>query len=259
MTSLTLNTSDGFVLSVDYEKVEESTQVVIFAHGMTVNMDDEGIFVKAARKLKDLHISTIRFDFRAHGKSTGKSEIDFTISGELIDLDTIMKFVQDEGYKKIGLAGASFGGGISALYAGEHATDIDALVLANPALDYKKCFLNPTTTWAREHFSDLDERLSKDGMIKIGSRQFGAGAKLFEEMKEYFPHRKLSAYNKPLLIVHGTKDSKVAYDDAYEVYQQLDNPLKRFETIDGSEHGFHGEQYENRVTRMIADFFKEQL
>jgi pimeloyl-ACP methyl ester carboxylesterase len=131
--------------------------------------------------------------------------------------------------------------------------------LANPALDYKKCFLEPTTEWAKKHFSNLQERLNKDGMIKIGSRGFGAGSRLFEEMKQYFPDKKLAVYDKPLLIVHGTKDSKVAYGDAYEIYKQLDNPQKRFETIDGSEHGFHEEPYENQVTFMIADFIKDQL
>lgn len=259
MSSIILTTPDGFKLSVEYEKIEKSEKVVVFAHGMTVDKNDEGIFVKAALKLKDLKVSTLRFDFRAHGESSGKPENDFTISGELTDLATIMLFVKNEGFKKIGLAGASFGGGIAALYAGEHVEEIEALVLANPALDYKKCFLNPTTEWARKHFVNLEDRLSKDGMIKIGSRQFGAGARLFEEMQQYFPDRKLAMYDKPLLMVHGTRDSKVAYGDAWEVYQQLDNPRKRFETIDGSEHGFHEEPYENMVTHMIAAFFETQL
>lgn len=259
MSSMTLTTPDGFRLSVVYEKIAESEKVVVFAHGMTVDKDDEGIFVKAAQKLKDQKISTLRFDFRAHGKSSGKPATDFTISGELTDLATVMQFVKNEGYQKIGLAGASFGGGIAALYAGQHPNEVDALVLANPALDYKKCFLNPTTEWAKKHFANLAERLNKDGMIKIGSRQFGAGAKLFEEMKQYFPDKKLATYDKPLLMVHGTKDSKVSYGDAWEVYQQLDNPQKRFETIDGSEHGFHEEPYENMVTHMIVDFFATQL
>lgn len=259
MTSMKLKTPDGFELDVEYEKIEGSEKIVVFAHGMTVDKDDEGIFVKAALKLKDWKISTLRFDFRSHGKSTGDSKRDFTISGELTDLSTIMEFVKGENYKRVGLAGASFGGGISALYAGEHVDTIDALALANPALDYKKCFLEPTTEWAKKHFANLQQRLNKDGMIKIGSRGFGAGPRLFEEMKQYFPDKKLAIYDKPLLIVHGTKDSKVAYGDAYEIYKQLDNPQKRFETIDGSEHGFHEEPYENQVTFMIADFFKDQL
>jgi len=34
MTSMTLTTPDGFLLSVEYDKVGKSDKVVIFAHGM---------------------------------------------------------------------------------------------------------------------------------------------------------------------------------------------------------------------------------
>ena len=58
-------------------------------HGITINKDDEGMFNESEPKLNELGFSTIRFDFRAHGKSTGDSIEDFNISGELIDLETI--------------------------------------------------------------------------------------------------------------------------------------------------------------------------
>lgn len=259
MTSMTLKTKDGFELSVEYEKVDDTNKIVVFAHGMTVDKDDEGIFVKAARRLNELGISTIRFDFRAHGKSTGQSANDFTISGELNDLGTIMEFVKKEEYEKVGLAGASFGGGISALYTGDHTDEIDALALANPALDYEKCFLNPTTPWAKEHFSHLKDRLDKDGMIRIGSRQFAAGPQIFKEMEEYFPDKTIEQYQGPMLVVHGTLDSKVSYGDAYKIFQRWGRPNWKFITVDGAEHGFHEEQYETRVTHSLVDFFSEKL
>lgn len=133
-----IKTKDSFELSVIYNKLPQSLKVVVLAHGMTVNKDDEGIFVRAEKLLNESGVSTIRFDFRAHGESSGKSEDDFTISGELTDLDAIITFAKQEGFEWIGLAGASFGGSISALYSGAHPNDINALLLANPVLDYKK-------------------------------------------------------------------------------------------------------------------------
>ena len=82
-----IKTKDNFELDVLYNKIEKAKGVIVFAHGMTVNKDDEGIFVRADKELQKLGFSTLRFDFRAHGKSQGESVTDFTISNELKDLD----------------------------------------------------------------------------------------------------------------------------------------------------------------------------
>ncbi|KKU91954.1 MAG: hypothetical protein UY21_C0008G0013 [Microgenomates group bacterium GW2011_GWA1_48_10] len=252
-----IKTKDNFELDVLYNKIEKAKGVIVFAHGMTVNKDDEGIFVRADKELQKLGFSTLRFDFRAHGKSQGESVTDFTISNELKDLDAIMAFVQNEGYSWIGLAGASFGGGVSALFAGQHQQLIQKLFLANPVLDYEKCFIKPTTTWAKKHFENIFERVEKEGYVKIGSRQFKAGRKLFEEASIYHPCETLKSYTNPLLIVHGDQDSKVAFQDVLDCFQDLPSTNKRFEKIEDSEHGFHDEPFETQVTEMIVKFFTE--
>ncbi|MFC1790295.1 alpha/beta hydrolase [Patescibacteria group bacterium] len=251
-----ITTSDNFILDGVFKQVKGSPKGIIFAHGMTVDKDDEGIFVKAEPKLNKLGFSTLRFDFRAHGKSQGDSVKDFTISGELKDLDAVFDYLESKGMEEIGLAGASVGGGISALYAGIHPKRIKALFLANPALDYEKCFLKPTTSWAKEHFQNIFKRLNKKGFIEIGSRKFRVGRRLFEEMKQYSPCEELKKYLDPLLIVHGDKDSKVAYQDVVDCFNRLTSSQKNLATIRGSEHGFHEEPYESQVANMIVEFFK---
>ncbi len=255
---ITIKTPDSYILSVIYNKVPQSLKVVVFAHGMTVNKDDEGIFVRSEKLLNDAGISTLRFDFRAHGDSTGSSKEDFTITGELTDLEAIVNFAQQEGFEWIGLAGASFGGSIAALYSGDDRGSIHALLLANPVLDYAKCFLTPTTPWAKKYFENALQVIKKDGFVKIGSRQFKAGQRLFDEMQQYFPFKVLDNYKQPLLIVHGTADSKVSHQDARDVYESLHNEYKHFESIGGSEHGFHDEPFESQVTDLITAFFKEK-
>lgn len=254
--NIKINTKDNFELDVVFNEVENSEKAVIFAHGMTVDKDDEGIFVRAEPKLNELGLTTVRFDFRGHGKSSGSSIKDFTISGELLDLDTIVNYLKNKGYKWIGLAGASFGGGISALYAGENPNSISKLLLANPVLNYRKCFLEPTTPWTKEHFKDVFKRIDKEGSVKIGSRQFAVGRKLFEEMKNYFPCKLLQKYQKPLLIVHGDKDTKVACQDVVDCFEKLSSPNKKLKILKGSEHGFHEEPFETQVVDMIVDFFR---
>ena len=249
------STNDNFILEGDFTKIEDSVKGVILAHGMTVNRDDEGIFVRAESKLNELGFSTLKFDFRGHGKSQGDSLTDFTISGELRDLEAAVNFMKDKNILELNIAGASFGGSVSALYAGTHAKEVRALFLANPVLDYEKCFLNPTTPWAKEHFENVFERLSEQGFIRVGSRRFKIGKRLFEEMKIYSPCQELKKYKNPLLIVHGSNDSKVSYKDTLDCFNALSNSSKRFEFIEGSEHGFHEEPYESKVVDMIVKFF----
>ena len=127
-----IKTEDNFTLDAIYNEVERSNKGVILAHGMTVSKEDEGILVRAETKLNEAGFNTIRFDFRAHGSSEGDSVKDFTVSGELKDLKAVFNFFEEEGINQIGLAGASFGGSISALYSGKYPNKVDVLFLANP-------------------------------------------------------------------------------------------------------------------------------
>lgn len=251
-----INTPDNFKLDTVFIKNKASTKGVIFAHGMTVNKDDEGIFVRAESRLNELGFSTLRFDFRAHGKSSGNTIKDFTISGEVRDLETIVKFIQEQGINWIGLAAASFGGSIAALYVGKHPESINKLFLANPVLDYEKAFLHPTTVWAMKTFINFSDRLKRFGFIEVASKRFKMGKPLMDEMKIYYPHKALQEYKGPLLVVHGDLDEKVDYQHVKSSFDRLTNKQKEFISVKGSKHGFHEEPYESNVVEIIVEFFK---
>lgn len=251
-----INTPDNFKLDAVFIKNNASTKGIIFAHGMTVNKDDEGIFIRAEPKLNKLGFSTLRFDFRAHGKSSGDTIRDFTISGEIKDLETAVKFMQEQGINWIGLAAASFGGSIAALYVGKYSDYINKLFLANPVLDYNKAFLHPTTVWAMKTFINFSDRLKKFGFIEVASRRFKMGKPLMDEMKRYYPYKALQKYAGPLLVVHGDRDEKVDYQHVKNSFDRLTNKQKEFISVKDSKHGFHEEPYESNVVELIVEFFK---
>ncbi len=250
-----ITTKDNFILDGIFTPADNSLRGIVFVHGMTGDKDDEGIFVRAETKLNELGFSLLRFDFRAHGESQGNSIKDFTILGELIDLEAAMSFMKNEGIEWLGLAGASFGGGIAALYVGSHKDKIKKLFLANPVLDYGKWYLKPNTPWTKKYFINALERIDKYGFIEVGSNKLKVGRKLFEEMKAYNPCEELKKYTNPLLIVHGDKDSIVAYQDVMACFNSLPSGEKELKIITGSEHGFHEEPYETEVVAMIVSFF----
>jgi esterase/lipase len=253
-----IRTEDNFTLDAEFNNVN-SHKGIIFAHGMTVDRDDEGIFVRAESKLNKIGFSTMRFDFRAHGKSQGDSVKDFTISGEIKDLNAVVNYFNNQGVRNIGLAGASFGGSISALYASKYPKKLAALFLANPCLNYEKCFIKPTTIWAKKYFKNVLKRINEDGSVKIGSQKFQLGHQLFDEMKHYNPCRELNKFKNPLFIVHGDKDSKVNFNDVVNCFKSLSKGDKELRILHGAEHGFHNEPFETQVEKMIVNFFKDKL
>lgn len=253
-----LKTPDGFILDGEFKKVENSNKGIIFLHGMTVDRD-EGIFVRSASKLNQLGFSTLRFDFRSHGKSSGNSINDFTISGELIDVQTVVEFMLKQRISLLGIAGASFGGGIASLYVGSNGNIIKALFLANPVLDYKEGFLNAKTDWILKYFSNFKSKLNKFGFVEAASNRYKIGKILFDQMKSYKPYNALNNYKGLVMIVHGDKDNIIPFDNIFNHFQELNNSKKQFKAIKGSAHGFAEEPYESEVVDLIINFFESNL
>lgn len=185
MKKITYKSKDGTELSGVWHIPNQSTdKAIILAHGITVDKDEDGIFTDLSEYLKDNGFAIFRFDFRGHGESKGNS-VDMTIQGELMDLEAALSVVKRQGYKSIGLLGASFGGGIATLFVPEHQDKIKCLCLWNPVLNYDHCFINPTLPWLRRRKDQMKKDLLEKGWTTLGSRKFKIGKSLFEEMVHY--------------------------------------------------------------------------
>lgn len=245
MEHITLKTPDGFALDALYRKGTNGIGIV-FCHGLRWYKEGEEPFMVSSEKLNELGFSTLLFDFRGHGKSSGESGKDFTISGQLADIDTAILFLKEQGVKTIYLAGASFGAGAAVLYAVKHH-EITKLLLSNPSLDYDR-----TIT---KHFSNQLHLLETQGYIEAGSRKFKLGKKLFDELQQYAPYKELEKYIGDLLIVHGDSDKRIAHQGVVEIFEKLTNPNKKFSLVIGADHGFHEEPFTSQVAEKIVAFF----
>ena len=253
-----IRTEDGFNLDAVISAPQNARKIVIMIHGLSADKDTEPVFMDLEKRLNAVGIATLRFSSRAHGASSGNPVNDYTISGQLKDLEAVVSYAQNAHYTWIGLVGASFGGGAAALYAGAHADIINALCLVNPVLDYDTAFLNPTTQWGKDTFHDYAERLKKDGHIKVGWRKYMMGPVVFDEMKEYTPAEALQSYYNRLFIVHGSDDEIVAVKDVYDIFINLETDSKIMESIPGGTHGFKEEDTRKEAVELIEDFFASE-
>ena len=245
MEHLALQTPDGFSLDANYYKGTNDIGIV-FCHGLRWFKEGEEPFVKAAEELNQHGFSTLLFDFRGHGKSSGDSAQDFTITGQLADIATAIAFLKQHNTKTIYLAGASFGAGAAVLYAAKHP-EIKKLLLANPSLDYDR-----TIT---KHFQHQLPLLETQGYIEAGSRKFKLGKKLFEELQQFSPDKELERITCDLLIIHGDMDTRIAHQGVVEIFEKLTNPKKKFSLILGADHGFHVEPFTSQAAELIINFF----
>lgn len=226
---------------------------IVLCHGITVDKDEGGIFIKLAQKLSKFGFAVFRFDFRGHGESEGDS-IDISVAGEKRDLESTIKFLQNLGYKYFGILAASFGGGAASLFVAEHLKIIKAFVLWNPVIDYHS-ILEPKLPWPKKNFGkEAMQKLEKHGFIEIGSSKFKAGKKLFTELRRLQPWKELKKIKIPILFIHGNKDEHVPCEDSVKYANLLKNA--KLKTIHGAKHGFsNSKMHAEQANNITIEFF----
>ncbi|MFA5030936.1 MAG: alpha/beta fold hydrolase [Patescibacteria group bacterium] len=231
------NSSDGIKLCGVWTTPEKpTTKVIILAHGITVDKDEDGIFIELAAYLAQNGFVVFRFDFRGHGESDGKS-IDVTLTGEIQDLGAAVQQVKSKGYQDIGLLGASFAGAISVLYVVQHPREIQHLCLWNPVLNYDHCYLHPTLPSLVKRKGHMMQEIKEQGWTQFGSHKFKVGKKLFDEMKQTFPYKAIKNLDCPTIIIHSDIDTYVPYEDSLDAVRE--KPSITLVTIKNAAHGFY--------------------
>lgn len=232
---------------------KNSKGAVILSHGITVEKNEAGFYTKLAKLLAENDLTSLRFDFRGHGESSGKSW-EMTIKGEIYDLEAAVKVLQSKGFKKIALIGTSFGAGIVTLYARRYPSMVSSIALLCPVLDYKRTFLEPETEWAQEWFTpETISNAAKTGKLNLDGFQLGND--LLKEFRRFKPAETLLKLKVPALIIHGTGDSMVPYSVAKYYGERYHRGT--FLPIKGADHGFEG--FEKRVYTEVAKWILKHL
>ncbi len=237
MKTLRLRTVDGYDIAAVLTRASPQ-DVVIWMHGISVNKDEYlGFFRDGAKWLADRGITSIRFDFRGHGESSGNS-LDFSVVGQNLDTRAVMEFTQQEfaGSARIHIVGASFGAPPAIFAAARYTEKIESICLISPVLSYRRTFLEPETEWAKELFSKERLRnLDDTGRLSFDP-EFCVGPRLVEEMRIIRPDTALAELSQRVLVIHGNRDSMVPYSATAHACGGL--PHVSLVTLEGADHGF---------------------
>lgn len=257
MEQVALRSADGVELDavVHSPQTSLSRGTVVQAHGICVDMDEGGMFVRLAERLAAIGFTVLRFSFRGHGRSGG-SQRGVTIAGELLDLQAALEHAALASPAGVSVVASSFGAVSTALSLPYLAGTLHSLVLWNPVLDLRRTFVEPELPWGIENYGPEQQRLLKvQGYLTVDG-DFELGRVLFEEFRLYDPEQCFAASSLPALIVHGDADTAVSYDVALSAAQRHGDCT--FHTVAGSDHGFDSREREDEAIAVTVDWLAQR-
>jgi alpha-beta hydrolase superfamily lysophospholipase len=224
---------------------------VILAHGITVDMDEGGMFVRLAERLAAEGFGVLRFSYRGHGKSGG-TQRGVTVAGEMLDLQAAVDHAVAALPGPLSVLAASFGA-VSTTISLPYLTDrIHSLVLWNPVLDLRNTFVEPELPWGLENFNAAQrELLTSQGYLLVDG-EYELGRVLFEEFHRYRPVDDFISSTVPALVVHGDHDGSVSYDIARTAAQRHTDCVVH--TVKDSDHGFDSREREDEAIAVTVDW-----
>ncbi|MFZ5591234.1 MAG: alpha/beta hydrolase [Bacillota bacterium] len=209
----------------------ENTPLIIFCHGFTGSKEGRGKALELAEMLISHHYACLLFDFSGHGESQGEFE-NITLSGQIADLNSVIAYSHQLGWRKIITLGRSFGGTTVLFHAANQIGLCGVCAWAAPARVYE--LFAGFTDCDLETLVDPNEKIElagDEGIVYVKKA-------LFTDLKKY--NYQTSACNMPdipVLLIHGTHDSVVPLQEAY-LWQEALGKKASLVVISQGDHQF---------------------
>jgi alpha-beta hydrolase superfamily lysophospholipase len=202
--------------------------LVIYVHGFASHQKGEKALYLRER-WNAAGCAFLAFDHRGHGNSSGHLT-ELTVTRNLEDLDAILT-AQGMDFKRRVLIGSSMGGQTAAWYTARHP----GLLLAN-------LLIAPGFRFLENRIRDLGpegvEELLREGKMTVRNEWVDVtiGKGLLKDAKRYPVEKLLAAYRTPTLILHGTRDDSVPFEDSVAFTQKSKARPMELLLIAGGDH-----------------------
>ena len=232
----TFETSDGLKIKGWFIPSDKSNDTIIVMHGYPTNKADVLPFSMFLLKKFNVFL----FDFRSFGESEGS----YTTAGykEVNDLDAAVSYLKSrKDVNNIGALGFSLGASVAIM---SKNSDIKAVVA-----DSAYSNLNNMIEVMYKNFYFL-----KHPFVYL-TRAYG---KIFFKIdpKDVSPENAIKNIDKPVLIIHGKKDTQIPVNEAYILHNaNKKTELWIVEAGHGETYALNKEEYEKRV----LEFFEKNL
>ena len=197
----------------------------LFAHCFTCGKDALAA-TRIARKLAQLGIATLRFDFTGLGGSEGE----FANTGFTSNIEDLVAAADQLRRTRMApalLVGHSLGGA-AVLAAAGRIPEVRAV--ATIAAPYDAAHV-------LHLFGDRVPALAESDTtpVEIGGRTFRIGRSLVEDLSRQDQGGRIEGLRRSLLILHAPGDTTVGIDNASQIFMKARHP-KSFVSLDGADH-----------------------
>lgn len=223
---------------------------VLLCHGFKGNKDRELMF-DIANALTYRGFLTFRFDFHGHGESYGEFE-HFTHSQALRDIKTAIDYLEtlpQTDKSRMGIVGHSLGGMLAILHV-PHDKRIKAVCSIAARADAQEL--------VQSYFNDHEIlQWKREGSILLQG-QYKLNVTFLQDLEKHDVLGAVPYIQCPLLILQGTMDMRVPYENANRIFQaaQCDTAL---EFVEGADHNFRDAAYRQEMIDILVAWLLAKL
>jgi uncharacterized protein len=230
---------------------EGTDRLAVLCHGF-LSSKTSSTNKALTRSLIDHGIGTFRFDFFGQGESDGPFE-QITTSLGVEQAQAAIDLMKQNGYRRLGLMGSSFGGLVSILTASQRA-DLACLALKCPVVDFAEELRLEFGNEEMARWKDTDTIPN----IMGGSERIKLRYDFYEDAIRCIAYDPARSIGTPTIIVQGDKDEHVPLHQSRRLFEIL-QVKKHLEMLPGADHQFtKGEDF-NRMTSLIAEWLIQHL
>lgn len=229
---------------------KERLPAIIICHTFHDNKDHE-FMVSLWDSLSRQGFICLRFDLSGHGESQGDYR-DMTITQDVKDLRAAFDFVsnlEQTDRKRVGILGHSTGGIDAILFSAGHK-EVKSIAVLSARADIQEFIDSYMDKYQQEEWKRTG-RAEFYGMEEV-SADFLRDAERYEILEE------IKNVKCPMMIVHGTEDARVPFEDARELFNHAKEP-KRIELIEGADHHFSEPGHRQELLEILGDWFSRTL
>ncbi|HIG97429.1 MAG TPA: HAD hydrolase-like protein [Candidatus Aenigmarchaeota archaeon] len=234
---------------------KDASFVVVMSHGFTSNRNSR-LYIQLEKELNAKNIGTVRYEYYGHGLAYGHKKRglsnDTTITKTVESLKSIIKYLRQRGYNRIGLVGSSFGGLISLIVASQDKK-FEFLLLRSPVT-------NVIELWNERVSGSKNKILHewKNNDIFHYNREeveYDLKWEFWTDMQKYNMLKIGEKISCPIFIVHGDKDEIVPIKYSEDFSKTVGARLK---IIKGSNHSYSNPKNFIEMKSSIKDFVLKQ-
>lgn len=227
-----------------------SDTLILMIHGFPGDSRSYGNVFSALKPLAvQAGFHTLQFDMRGCGQSNKAAQF-FTLRSAHEDCIAVFKWASRQGYKKFFFVSE----GLGAIIAVTTLTDairpmVKGMVFLWPVLD-------PKTSWLGDFLTEAAEA-AKQGLDHIAFENADVGLAFMSEVRNYNLTPLLNRIVMPVLVHHGSKDSKSPPEQLGLLRHQDRGELIEIVIYPDGEHGLKDPRHRDELLRETTAFFKK--